>query len=1111
MMDVTQIKTHYQRCKNVILGYSKEERCFRALIGDHKIWWNANREKGTAKLFYPDDRDYDTLTSKYRTLYWTAQLFARETANIEKPYDFEKHRISEQIGGREDTVYHSFFLDLDKAKGKDISDLGVIAWLEKAIKFFADTLTDAGVKSFGLAFSGGGVYCVLHPRLGKIDRKDEKDYAYRVEIWQRAFDLFIGDTAAEFFKQYPDAIDWVKFDKLNCDSKRQVKTILSIHKKYPYAVIPLDTHNPKIRLGDASLPISDEIIEKAKNWLVYQDDITPFGNLLAPWTAKAQAKTKKTHGTRTITLESEEVSEEDWAPCIRNIVAKRDLKSGEGASRALGVLASYMRHVGVPEEKAFRLFQQKADEWSAETSNLFERWYGCEHLHKPECFVPSCEKIRTDGTGYPVPELGKLHVCIPDEHCERLRSPIYYHKKKQGSMNDVIFKDDEGRKKINYEMLIDNIFDEYNFKTLEDTEELLVFDGGIYRNGTTCVKSYLENALGSMANKHIVSEIIGHIQRATYTPRKKFNNGYHYIPVLNGLLNLDTQQLENIDPEKLYTFRLPTDYIPDTEYSHIEGFFKEVLHEEDIKTMQEIFGYALYMGYPAHKAMWWLGAGRNGKTTAGSLLTALVGTENTAGVPLSQLDGGHRFAVARLFGKLVNIVAEPETKSAMQTPTFKAATGGDTIFGEWKNVQEDFPFVNFAKFVIYANQVPKIKDSTFAFWERVVAIEFPHTFTKDKAKKDHYKTLITQDTLAGLLNWALDGLKRLQENAWEFTKSKPQIEARGNMRRQAQPVKMFVDEWTKFDNHSDIPKARLFDAFKIYCDVYGLLIPDEGEFTRELKRNVNVEQKRLNMEDWDISGRVLSWRGLKLNENVDMVVSGIKDEEGGNSINDGENERNMKIKVQTLPDYMMCQTCQTCHTFSILRNVIGEKSVVLENKAQIPLYVKMSENTSDFPDRSDISKNKGGDYCIGHIGIAIEHASKKKEEEQKETEKKELEEELKTTPLICICDKKFDTQEVLQEHQSKCKEFQAMQDKKAREEIKKEEILDDTKKNDVDKVRKIMNELEKEDRGNISIEETLNLAENGGTERQRAEDAVWLMKRDGILFSPSEGMVKFVR
>jgi hypothetical protein len=106
----------------------------------------------------------------------------------------------------------------------------------------------------------------------------------------------------------------------------------------------------------------------------------------------------------------------------------------------------------------------------------------------------------------------------------------------------------------------------------------------------------------------------------------------------------------------------------------------------------------------------------------------------------------------------------------------------------------------------------------------------------------------------------------------------------------------------------------------------------------------------------------------------------------------------------------------------------------------------MSENTPDIPDRCDISKNKVGDSCIGRIGNAITQAAKKEEGEPKEPEKKGLEEDKKltspqppTTPLICVCGKKFDTQEVLQTHQSKCKKYQAKQDKEAREEIKKGE------------------------------------------------------------------------
>ena len=61
-------------------------------------------------------------------------------------------------------------------------------------------------------------------------------------------------------------------------------------------------------------------------------------------------------------------------------------------------------------------------------------------------------------------------------------------------------------------------------------------------------------------------------------------------------------------------------------------------------------------------------------------------------------------------------------------------------------------------------------------------------------------------------------------------------------------------------------------------------------------------------------------------------------------------------------------------------------------------------------------------------------------------------------------------------------------------------------------VEKIIKDMEMEQIGDeVSVEKVLNFAEWSGMERRRAEDAVWLMARDGILFSPSAGVVKFVK
>jgi len=60
-------------------------------------------------------------------------------------------------------------------------------------------------------------------------------------------------------------------------------------------------------------------------------------------------------------------------------------------------------------------------------------------------------------------------------------------------------------------------------------------------------------------------------------------------------------------------------------------------------------------------------------------------------------------------------------------------------------------------------------------------------------------------------------------------------------------------------------------------------------------------------------------------------------------------------------------------------------------------------------------------------------------------------------------------------------------------------------------IREIIKELEKDYGEEIPIDEVLDLAEEEGMERDKTEEIIEVMKRDGILFSPGSGVIKFVR
>ena len=505
--------------------------------------------------------------------------------------------------------------------------------------------------------------------------------------------------------------------------------------------------------------------------------------------------------------------------------------------------------------------------------------------------------------------------------------------------SDIFYLDERGRRQINWEILILDIMDKYVFKTLEDTEELLVYNKGIYSDGCVVVKRYVEEQLSDEACLHAIREVIGHIQRRTYIPRSALNEDKRYIPVKNGLIDLETFTLEPFDTNKIYTFRVPITYNQNASYERTERFFKEVLQPEDIDTMQEIFGYTLYPQQPAHKLFWWIGAGRNGKTTTSELLLAMIGAENDAGVSLAQLDGKHRFSVARLFGKLINVIPEPETQTPLQTPTLKSASGGDVLHGELKGVQNVFPFWNFAKFIIYANDIPQIADTSYGFWARALVIDFPHEFVGEKAVKEYHEIILEADSLAGLLNWALIGLKRLRDNNWEFTENYTQDEAKTNMQRRAQPVKSFIDDWTEFDNHIEMPKSVVYEGFKLYCDIYNISILEEQSFIPQLKRYANVREHRTTILD---GGRVRTWGGLRFKKDVVVVKPYIAGEEVGADEALDVERCNIDFKEVSLLAHLNCPTGPTCPPLLYTHHV-GVKRVILENKDIYTIYISKCE------------------------------------------------------------------------------------------------------------------------------------------------------------------------
>ena len=246
-----------------------------------------------------------------------------------------------------------------------------------------------------------------------------------------------------------------------------------------------------------------------------------------------------------------------------------------------------------------------------------------------------------------------------------------------------------------------------------------------------------------------------------------FNRNPYLVNVRNGLLDIRDMSFKEHTPSYLSTVQLNVEYNPQAHCPQFEKFLNEVLDCRLIPLVQEILGYLLTTNTSAQKSFVLLGPARTGKSTLLWVVEyLLLGKKNVSNIPWQEI--GDKFKTAELLGKLANVFSDLPSKSIDDTGIFKVVTGEDYLMAEKKN-KNPFKFRPFARLVFSCNELPKnYVDRTEGFYRRLIIVPFNRQIEKNKIDKAlKYKF---QREKEGILNWALEGLKRLYENNFELVK-----------------------------------------------------------------------------------------------------------------------------------------------------------------------------------------------------------------------------------------------------------------------------------------------------------------------------------------------------
>jgi putative DNA primase/helicase len=305
----------------------------------------------------------------------------------------------------------------------------------------------------------------------------------------------------------------------------------------------------------------------------------------------------------------------------------------------------------------------------------------------------------------------------------------------------------------------------------------------------------------------------------------------------NGLLELTERTLCDHTPALFNVVSVPFAYDHDAATPTVWlGFLASIWPDDpnSVALLQEYMGYVLCGRTDMQKMLLLIGPTRSGKGTIARMLTELVGRGHVTGPTLASM--GTNFGLSPLLGKPLAIISDARLGSAPSHTVVErllSITGEDMLTVDRK-YREPWSGKLPTRFVVLSNELPRFSDSSGAIANRLLILQMTESFL---GREDRTLDAVLATELAGILNWALEGLDRLVANG-KFTVPSSSNDAATLLMDLASPVSAFVRDRCICKTTEMVTKDALYRAWKDWAEENGHRPGAKSSFGRDLRAAV---------------------------------------------------------------------------------------------------------------------------------------------------------------------------------------------------------------------------------------------------------------------------------
>jgi putative DNA primase/helicase len=304
----------------------------------------------------------------------------------------------------------------------------------------------------------------------------------------------------------------------------------------------------------------------------------------------------------------------------------------------------------------------------------------------------------------------------------------------------------------------------------------------------------------------------------------------------NGALRISTRELGPHRREHYATSAVPYGYDPKATPAVWHYFLNNTVPTATT-FLQEFAGYALTTNMAHELALWLFGPPGSGKSTFLAGLQAMLG--HRAGLlGLAEIER-NRFALADLPGKTLVAASEQPSSYMASTNVLNQIISGEPLQVERK-YRDPVTIVPRCKIAWAMNELPRVADANSGLFRRVKVVKFP---ALPFDERDPEIKRVIEEEGAGILNWALEGLGRLQERG-RFDIPTGVEEATTQFRENNDVPALFVADRCVEDPDAREKAGALYSEYRQWCEDNGHRAQSSTRLADDWQR-LGFERKRI--------------------------------------------------------------------------------------------------------------------------------------------------------------------------------------------------------------------------------------------------------------------------